>query len=105
MVSRMKYTIILGTIIFPAAHTAVIQEIDNTVTVETDTLEEAEEMAEKLAADFGCDWIIPEYFDGEIIDEDTPEDEEDGICQGCGGSGEGMYDGSTCRICNGSGTS
>ena len=32
--------------------------------------------------------------------DDEPEDE---ICTGCSGSGEGMYDGSTCRKCHGSG--
>ena len=31
------------------------------------------------------------------------EDEEDEICSGCSGSGEGMYDGSRCYKCHGSG--
>jgi hypothetical protein len=31
------------------------------------------------------------------------EDDEDEICTGCSGSGEGMYDGSSCRKCHGSG--
>ena len=31
------------------------------------------------------------------------EDYEDEICSWCSGSGEGMYDGSTCRKCHGSG--
>lgn len=31
------------------------------------------------------------------------EDDEDEICSGCSGSGEGMYDGSTCYKCHGSG--
>jgi DnaJ-class molecular chaperone len=35
----------------------------------------------------------------EIIDEDY----EDEICSACSGSGEGMYDGSTCYKCKGSG--
>ena len=96
----MKYTIIIGTIIFPAAHTAVIQEIDQVCILEGGTLEEAEEMAERLAGGFGGDWIIPEHFNGKIIEEDIPED---GICQTCSGSGEGMYDGSTCPACKGRG--
>lgn len=96
----MQYTIILGKIIFPSARTAVIQEIDSIATMEADTLEEAEEMAEKLAAGFGGDWIIPEHYTGYIIEEDIPKD---GICQTCSGSGEGMYDGSTCHACKGRG--
>lgn len=40
----------------------------------------------------------------ECVCEDEPEDEpEDEICTGCSGSGEGMYDGATCRKCHGSG--
>jgi DnaJ-class molecular chaperone len=31
------------------------------------------------------------------------EDDEDDICSGCSGSGEGMYDGSTCKKCHGCG--
>jgi hypothetical protein len=31
------------------------------------------------------------------------EDDEDEICSGCSGSGEGMYDGSTCYKCHGRG--
>jgi DnaJ-class molecular chaperone len=31
------------------------------------------------------------------------EDYEDEICSWCSGSGEGMYDGSTCQKCKGSG--
>lgn len=34
------------------------------------------------------------------IEDDEPEDE---ICSGCSGCGEGMYDGSTCNKCHGSG--
>jgi len=36
-------------------------------------------------------------------DEDEDEDEEFGICGACNGSGEGMYDGSTCYACGGAG--
>jgi DnaJ-class molecular chaperone len=36
-------------------------------------------------------------------DEDIEEDDEDEICSWCSGSGEGMYDGSTCQKCRGSG--
>lgn len=31
------------------------------------------------------------------------EDDEDEICSGCSGSGEGMWDGATCNKCHGSG--
>lgn len=33
----------------------------------------------------------------------TDEEPEDDICSGCSGSGEGMYDGSTCYKCKGRG--
>jgi DnaJ-class molecular chaperone len=38
-------------------------------------------------------------------DDDQPLDDEyeDEICSACSGSGEGMYDGSTCYKCHGSG--
>jgi len=35
--------------------------------------------------------------------EEMEEDDEDEICNGCSGSGEGMYDGSNCYKCHGSG--
>lgn len=34
---------------------------------------------------------------------DDIENEEDEICSGCNGSGEGMWDGSNCYKCKGSG--
>lgn len=34
---------------------------------------------------------------------DLDDDYEDEICSSCSGSGEGMYDGSTCYKCKGSG--
>lgn len=37
-------------------------------------------------------------------EEDSTDDEEEfGLCGQCSGSGEGMYDGSVCRVCKGSG--
>jgi len=36
-------------------------------------------------------------------EEDIEEDDEDEICSWCSGSGEGMYDGSTCGKCHGNG--
>ena len=44
----------------------------------------------------------------ELVEQDNkpePEDDEpeDEICSGCSGSGEGMYDGSTCYKCKGCG--
>jgi len=44
-----------------------------------------------------------ELIDRHEIDDDDHEDEDDGICPACAGSGEGMHDGSTCRTCNGRG--
>lgn len=38
-----------------------------------------------------------------LADNDEPEDDEPLICIGCNGSGEGMYDGSRCTSCGGSG--
>lgn len=41
----------------------------------------------------------------EADDTDTEDDadEEAGICPTCSGSGEGMYEGTRCRSCNGRG--
>jgi len=36
-------------------------------------------------------------------DESIDDDDEDEICSACSGSGEGMYDGSTCYKCKGCG--
>lgn len=41
-----------------------------------------------------------DYVD--YIDDDEISDEH-GICTTCNGSGEGMYDGSTCPCCKGKG--
>ena len=38
-------------------------------------------------------------------DEPEPEEGDEGICIHCNGSGEGMYDGTTCRWCKGTGES
>ena len=48
--------------------------------------------------------IDPDDPDG-LLEEEIPEDEDDDepICSACNGSGEGMYDGSTCYKCHGSG--
>lgn len=35
--------------------------------------------------------------------DDCPRYDEDSICPTCSGSGEGMYDGTTCRSCKGKG--
>lgn len=44
---------------------------------------------------------IVEITEDHCESDDEPEDE---ICIGCSGSGEGMYDGSTCYRCGGSGS-
>ena len=44
-----------------------------------------------------------EVVSQEEYDDATEEDDEEEICSGCSGSGEGMYDGSTCYKCHGSG--
>ena len=94
----MHCTILFGTILFPDANTAVIKEIVAAAVVQADTLDELEEMAEQMAKEYNGDWLIPDYFHGDII-------EEEGICPSCNGSGEGMQEDSTCRTCKGSGES
>ena len=37
------------------------------------------------------------------IESEQEEDQDAGYCEICNGSGEGMYDGSTCWLCKGSG--
>ena len=38
-----------------------------------------------------------------MADTDQQDDTEPGICPHCNGSGEGQYDGKTCRFCKGTG--
>lgn len=38
-----------------------------------------------------------------MADTDQQDDTEPGICPHCNGSGEGQYDGKTCRFCKGKG--
>ena len=38
-----------------------------------------------------------------FLADDTTDDYEPGICPHCNGSGEGQYDGKTCRFCKGTG--
>ena len=53
------------------------------------------------------DEIFDEYDSGlDAVDlPDDESDEDDNICPSCNGSGEGMYDGTTCRSCKGRGVS
>ena len=44
----------------------------------------------------------PEHQD-DFYGEEDDDDDEDPLCSHCNGSGEGMYDGSICPICGGSG--
>jgi hypothetical protein len=39
----------------------------------------------------------------EEVNKENDEDDEEGYCLNCSGSGEGMYDGSRCSSCKGSG--
>lgn len=39
----------------------------------------------------------------EDFDEEEQEDDEDGSCWTCRGTGEGMMDGASCSSCNGKG--
>jgi len=43
-----------------------------------------------------CEWTLSN-------DDDEYEVEENPICPNCNGSGEGMYDGTKCTMCKGSG--
>ena len=43
-----------------------------------------------------------EYID---MNATEPEEGEEGICPGCSGSGEGMYEGTRCMTCHGRGES
>jgi len=46
--------------------------------------------------------MVDEDYMGE---DDAPTDYELGICDACNGSGEGMHEGTTCRVCKGKGES
>lgn len=46
-----------------------------------------------------------ELDEPEIHPSDLEEDESNQVCDRCNGSGEGMYDGTTCQTCGGSGDS
>lgn len=46
---------------------------------------------------------LPITMEPDDTDVEPEDDDEDDICSGCSGSGEGMYDGSTCNKCHGCG--
>ena len=47
------------------------------------------------------EWYL---YDNDVIDEeDDTEDQEEGYCPTCNGSGEGQFDGSICPTCKGKG--
>ena len=54
----------------------------------------------RIVASLFRDKVIIRY---EMEEEEEYEEEEDQICGHCNGSGEGMWDGSTCSICGGDG--
>ena len=54
-----------------------------------------------LALEYG---ICPDCLERCEFEEEEEEEEFDNLCTSCNGSGEGMWDGSTCSSCKGSGT-
>lgn len=52
-----------------------------------------------------CEWTLSNDDDGDEYETDCKElyVEENPICPNCNGSGEGMYDGTKCTMCKGSG--
>lgn len=65
------------------------------------------EIADVIAQCMGGDYknLLRVLMENTTTEEDDePEDEDDsGICPGCAGSGEGMYEGTRCHTCGGSG--
>jgi len=63
--------------------------------------------ADNWAATFGKKHVDANDTSEECVDEtdETEHDEDDALdyCDACSGSGEGMYDGSSCYKCHGSG--
>jgi len=54
----------------------------------------------------GCGTELYDAADAAALCDDCePDDEDDAnnYCTNCPGSGEGMYDGTRCNVCNGSG--
>lgn len=48
--------------------------------------------------------LDPDDPDGLLEEDiDTEDDDDEHICPACNGSGEGMYDGSSCYKCHGTG--
>jgi hypothetical protein len=58
--------------------------------------------ADNWAATFGRK-ELPITMEPDDTDIEPEDDDEDDICSACNGSGEGMYDGSTCYKCHGYG--
>lgn len=54
-----------------------------------------------ISENFGDAIIHDDDYDPRDFDEADEIDED--ICPNCNGSGEGMYDGSRCHVCKGSG--
>lgn len=50
---------------------------------------------------YGADYTLEDAIK-DVLDNDHTDDEP-GICPACSGSGEGQYEGSTCRQCHGKG--
>jgi hypothetical protein len=56
------------------------------------------------ASDYSAMWILLSHIPRKDLLAYLPDDEE-GICEACNGSGEGMHEDTTCHACKGSGES
>lgn len=70
-----------------------------------ETSEESDEQPEEAIVPYIMEGKCIVRYHGNDEEEDDDDDEYDDICSSCNGSGEGMWDGSTCRVCGGSGDS
>jgi len=62
----MKTEAIYGTIVFTDAENAIIQHIASRETINADSNEDCEDIAEHNAGYYGGDWIIPDFYKGRI---------------------------------------
>lgn len=76
----------------------ILNDFDETIDLEIHDVEEEDEE------------IYPVVYEGKVIiryvqeyDDDDEEEYTDNYCSHCNGTGEGMWDGSVCNVCGGSG--